>query len=641
MADSRSPYAVLAELFTELPAIDVLGELARRLAADVDATTVSIWRAFPAGLGIELRRPEAVDPASDGFVDPAKLVVHPGVDAVAMIRDGALVHGAVTITSRVARPLTETAQSRLADTANCVLLLWRREELRAAVDRQVRHTNRLTAELADSGRRLSIVRELERRRVASEIITLSTGRLGQLERQAQHLESALATGQLPATSSVDRLRDLLDTLIEDFRIMVRGIHPQVLRDRGHRAALAEVVAGLARPTRITGTVPARVDQELGASLYYLTASALLTLAGAATSNPRAVVEAHLSHFEGGLRVLVTAETRLSAAQVRAALTIDSDRMVALGGRVEVRVEDAVVTLRAWVPDRLEPAAEPSTTATVGLPARVRMLALNLAARNNDQPISARSQALVSRLDGPVRLGVARTQLPPARDTWLSQLERSLPEIQLVSVPPDDPDDRPDAVLQPSAEYPDQRVDLLLPGSGVLLRAGLWTDLAELLTVELVARADLLRARSALTTLAVLLRELPATDTGGRRLRYELEELQAGAHELAELDALAELHSGALDLSRSQLRTADRLLGRFGTAPSERLGLLGTAGPAELIQAATEQMEPWRLLAENAAGRRQRLACSVIVHTCERLLAEAMGSVGSERDEALDRRPGTR
>jgi hypothetical protein len=295
-----------------------------------------------------------------------------------------------------------------------------------------------------------------------------------------------------------------------------------------------------------------------------------------------------------------------------------------------------------VPDRLEPAAQPSATDAVGLPARVRTLSLNLAAYNHDPPVLARVRAVVSRLDGPVRLGVVRTELSPARNTWLSHLERTLPEIQLISLPPADPDDWPDAVLQPSADHPDQRVDLLLPGSGALVRAGRWTDLPELLTVEFVARADLLRARSALTTLSVLLRELPATDTAGRRLRYELEEMQAGAHELAELDALATLHAGILDLSRSQLRIADRLLGRSGTAAIERLGLPGTASPAELIQAATEQMKPWRLLAENATGRRQRQACSVIVHTCERLLAEAMRpDPGSEGDDALDRRPGTR
>jgi hypothetical protein len=620
--ESDSAYATLAALAPDGPPGVALTELLQSLVAATDATGARLWRGLPGGFGTQLSWPPSSDVVPE-VVRLADLEARPDVTASARIHDGTRERGAITIDVPGGRLLPADGRQRLQDTANCVLLVWRLDELRTGLDRQQRHTDRLAVELADAPRRLATVRERERRRVASEIIMLSTGRLGRLREQLTRLDADLDRPGPTDGAAAGELRELLEELIEDFRVMVRGIHPLVLRSRGPRAALAEAAAGLSRPTRISGTVPARIDQELGAALYHLTATALQTLAR--TDRDGDLLEAHLSHVGGLLEVLVTGRARISTAALRAALTVDTDRLAAIGGGVEVGVgasDDDEVTVRAWAPDRLEPEAIAPREAGASLPTRVRSLALALAAQYGPGPGAEPARRLVSRLDGPVRLAVHGFPESAERTAWLAALGRRLPDLNLV---PDGrgPDDPPDVVLRPAAERPDQRVDVALVDSGVLIRSAPWSELPDLLTTEVLARADLLRARSVLAALIGLLRGAPSTPptAAGARLGYELEEVQTRAFELAELEALAELRTGLLDLTRAQLRTAERLLGGRGAAAHVRLGLPASASPGELHQATLEQMRPWRRLAETATvGRRQRESCAVIVRSCEALLA---------------------
>ena len=636
MGDPRSAYALLAELF-DLPTPRVLHELTRRLATETQAV-VQVWRARPGGLGVELSWPAQPDDGLD-VVPAEQLDALPSVAASALIQDDLHTHGAVTLDVGPGRTVSDRHRQQLTETANCILLLWRHDDLSAAVHHQHRHTVRLAGELAESGRRLSTVRDLERRRVAVEMITLSTARFARLYRRVRHLDVDVSEGRAPEPAAVSRLRAVLDELIEDFRTMVRGIHSQVLQDRGPRAALTEVVAGLSRPAEITGTVPARVDPELATTLYNLTAAALQVLSDEDPQDrftPEAEpLQVHLSHVDSELRVLIVGRSTVSVAGLRAALTVDTDRSAALGGGVQARAEDGVIHLRAWLPDRLEPAALAPAPVPSSLPVRVRELAIGLATRYGDSPGSARAWALVTRLDAPVRLGVQGLGMEESptsqrRNAWLTSLALRLPDVELVPYPPlvdradpnADPNDLPDAVLQAALDHPEEGADLRLLGAGLLLRSAPWAELPDLLATELVSRTVLLRSRSVLAALIVLLRQVPLAGTAGQRLQYELEELRSSAHELAEIEALAAVRTGELNLSPAQVRTAERLLGSAGVTVTERLGLPASARLEDLIRAAEDQMQYWRRLAEVAAvGRQYRQVCSVIVRTCEGLLAE--------------------
>lgn len=104
------------------------------------------------------------------------------------------------------------------------------------------------------------------------------------------------------------------------------------------------------------------------------------------------------------------------------------------------------------------------------------------------------------------------------------------------------------------------------------------------------------------------------------LRYEYERLRADAHDLDELALIHEIQSGALQLPDPDARCALRLLGANGSAASARLGLPATAEPAQLREAAAEQVVYWRTWAQvNATGPRARAAGQVLARSAEALV----------------------
>jgi hypothetical protein len=638
-----SAYAVLAEHLGVQPTPRILHELTRRLAVRTE-TVVRIWRVRPAGLRIELSWPPQSDDGLPDVPDVIELDALPGLISTVLVQDDVRTRGAVTLQSDPDRTLRARERQEVVETANCILLLWRHDDLQASVQQQIRHTIRLDGELAVSDRRLTTVRDLERRRVAVEILTLSTARFAELHRGVRLLDATVSAGQLPEPDETTRLRDLLDELIEDFQVMVRGVYSQVLQDHGLRAALAEVVAQLPRSTQLTGTIRDRLDPELAATLYYLSTAALSVLSAqdwsgrsdppsappepSASPETPALLEVHLSHVDSQLRVLVTGRSSISVAGLKAALTVDTDRIAGLGGDVQIQADDGVIRLRAWLPDQLQPAARATPPAPTSLLVRVRELTLRLAARSGDSHWSEWLWTLITRLDGPVRLGVPGPAADQTvdRSAWWADLGLRLPDVELVPYPatadPDDPINLPDAVLQPSPTAPEDRADLLLLGAGMLVRGGPWTDLPGVLSTELVARADLLRARSVLAALLERHRTYPGDEPGGQRLWYELEEIHSTAYELAELEALAGVRTGELNVTPAQLARAERLLGSAGTTAPERLGRPPASRPDVLAQAAEEQRVVWHRLSEvPAAGWQHRRVCSTIVRTCERLLAD--------------------
>jgi hypothetical protein len=148
------------------------------------------------------------------------------------------------------------------------------------------------------------------------------------------------------------------------------------------------------------------------------------------------------------------------------------------------------------------------------------------------------------------------------------------------------------------------------------------DLQQLIAARLVRRADALRTRSVLAGLDALLRTAPPAGDGGKRLRYQLERVRAGAHELREIELLDLLRSGDLPLPTDELRAAERLLGADGGDVAARLGLPADATVEQLRAEAARQPVRWQELAAHpVTSTRLRDAALVLVRTCEQLAAE--------------------
>ncbi|WP_084734829.1 hypothetical protein [Actinophytocola xinjiangensis] len=163
------------------------------------------------------------------------------------------------------------------------------------------------------------------------------------------------------------------------------------------------------------------------------------------------------------------------------------------------------------------------------------------------------------------------------------------------------------VRQGHASAGDLATDLVAR-SGVL-------ELRESLAQCFTDRHDVLKARSALLAMEVVLRREPRP--AARALVDALEGVVTSAHEFRELRLLAALHGGRTTLPDPLAGEARRLVGGNGTALPARLGLVGEPSGQELHGAVADALLRWREQAENhALGHGQRRAARVVVRSCE-------------------------
>jgi hypothetical protein len=149
-------------------------------------------------------------------------------------------------------------------------------------------------------------------------------------------------------------------------------------------------------------------------------------------------------------------------------------------------------------------------------------------------------------------------------------------------------------------------------------------LRDLLITQLAARADALKTRSALLAVEDVVDGLPPTDPYRDVLLYQTERIGAGAHDIAEIDLIDQLHRGGLALPDDELTVAERLLGADGTDPCSRLGLPPDADPPAVQQAAAASLRQWRQLAESPVPNRDTAeACQTLIRTCEGLVHQVV------------------
>lgn len=151
------------------------------------------------------------------------------------------------------------------------------------------------------------------------------------------------------------------------------------------------------------------------------------------------------------------------------------------------------------------------------------------------------------------------------------------------------------------------------------RSGL-DPLLDLVARQFQARAEALKARTALVGVESLLRSMPREGTG--RLAVGLERLQANAHEFRELRLLATIRTTGISLSNELAEEAERLIGGWGAAPGIRVGLALETPPEEILAEARSYLKRWRTIAENPLTERAALeACRVVTRSCEGIVAE--------------------
>ncbi|WP_158886880.1 dynamin family protein [Amycolatopsis anabasis] len=147
------------------------------------------------------------------------------------------------------------------------------------------------------------------------------------------------------------------------------------------------------------------------------------------------------------------------------------------------------------------------------------------------------------------------------------------------------------------------------------RSGL-AELRDAIGQHFTERAEVLKARSALIGLEVLLRREP--HPGGEALFLELDRVLAGAHEFRELRLLAALRTDGSALPEPLREDASRLLGGHGTAALARLGI---ESELDYHRAARDAVRRWRELTGNPVlSAEGRQAAAVVLRSCEAMAA---------------------
>ncbi len=361
-------YSALAEAAARIGAGSLeqaLPGLAEVVAGGTGATRAVLWLVVDDRLVESAQYPSRPDDGR-GPVEVANLAVllaRPDTDHVVPVLDGQVLRAALTI-EKPRDPITPADQRLMQDVANGAGLLLRGVAQNAELAERVRRADGLAAELQASRQRLATAREVERRRLVMELSHTTTDRLAALRAEVAAARLALdprTEDAALAQEAVARATVGLDDLLDRFRVIARGVYPAVLRDLGPAAALDEVAADLARPVRISGGLATRLDWEIESGIYYVAAAAVHELAGRPAEDDLVV---RFEQAGGRVHVVIDDATPpVTAGQLRAALVDDVERLMALGGGIELSGPDAAdtaagpgsaIVLRAWLPDQLEP-----------------------------------------------------------------------------------------------------------------------------------------------------------------------------------------------------------------------------------------------------------------------------------------------
>ena len=372
-----TPYSVLAQTTARVGAGSLeqaLPGLAQVLAEGTGAQRAALWlvvgdrlveaASFPPASAPPAAASHPAAPAAPAAAaNLAVLLARPGTDFVVPVLDGAVLRAALAI-GKPDGPVTPADRRLMQDVADGAGLLLRSVQRGAELHERVRRADELAGELRESRQRLTRAREVERRRLVGELSHATTDQLATLRGALRSVDDDLNADPARAGAAAEALGRAgvaLDELLQRFRVIARGVYPAVLRDQGPAAALDEVLADLPRSVRLVGDAGERLAWEVESGIYYLAAAAMTHLAGRPGHTE---LHVQLEHGDGRLAVRIDdpALGPGSAAELRDELAGDVERLVALGGAVEITEYAAGVTVLAWLPDRLEPLVEPGTAA---------------------------------------------------------------------------------------------------------------------------------------------------------------------------------------------------------------------------------------------------------------------------------------
>ncbi|EDX83468.1 GTPase, putative [Synechococcus sp. PCC 7335] len=160
----------------------------------------------------------------------------------------------------------------------------------------------------------------------------------------------------------------------------------------------------------------------------------------------------------------------------------------------------------------------------------------------------------------------------------------------------------------------------------LMQASGVSDLSELITSHFGHRAYLIKLRTAIDRLQALCFQQKQKQSGDdlqvvEAVAGKVEALEANSHDFRELDVLRSYYDRKLEFSDSEIHQLLEVTGEYGPACFQRLGMKEQASIDQLLSAAKERMQKWRLRAavQMGASRSTIEASTVLAHSYERIV----------------------
>ena len=191
---TTTPYSALAEAAARIRGGSLeqaLPGLARVLAEGTDAQRAELWLAVEDRLVSAASYPPLRDSSARTVSSLAVLLAQPDTDHVVPVLDGPVLRAVLAI-GKPDRPVTPSDQRLMQDVANGASMLLRGVQLNAELEERVRRADELAAELHASRLRLTQARDVERRRLISELGNATTERLTTLRADLADAGHALA-----------------------------------------------------------------------------------------------------------------------------------------------------------------------------------------------------------------------------------------------------------------------------------------------------------------------------------------------------------------------------------------------------------------------------------------------------------------
>ncbi|WP_219414395.1 sensor histidine kinase [Pseudonocardia nigra] len=660
-----TPYSVLARI----------AALSRATATDAP-DLAGVAEAVGRGLGATTARLTVVRP---GLRDRTYTWSEPGVQAPdalveVPVRYGPERIGTVAVDRAAVAGVHVQRQRLLEEIADSLGAVLQASRTGIELERQLRAVLAHANAIAVSRRAVVAEMDGERRRIERDLHDGAQHHLVSLRLMLGLVEHQVSTAQLDqAADRLDAIAGQIDTTESMLAETAAGVSSPLLTEAGLVTALGTELACGHPPVELEAgdlAEGARFPSDVEAAVYFC---CLEAVNNARKHAPGAAIQVRLVAGDGRLHFTVHDEgpgwgQAASSATAGRGLRNVTARMAAVGGRIEIRsARGAGTTVQGWAPlPEPEPTRAPAVASTALLD-RVRSTVGTARELYHGTASAGVVRGIAERLDGPLRVAVlgaagsgastlveALTADGPAASTAVFELgtpATPAADALVLLMRPGHPGDAAvfSALLDgPSPHRPARAIGVLAfhaEPAGDLGAAEYgarpevrrlchvvvpMSGLREIIEAAFLRRADALKARSALLALEALVRaHPPGGDDAG--LRYQLDRIRGGTHELTEIDLVDALRADELELPDADRRPAERLLGADGTQARVRLALAPDAGQEEVARAAAEELARWQRRAAHPMSTNDvRVVAGALVQTCEQLLAGVGLNDGTHR-----------